>query len=53
MAKRFLPAEGGSGFTSIVEAVVAGSVFIEASFTFCGFPIFLVKTLVLLAYSKR
>lgn len=29
-SKRFLPVEGG-GFTSRVEAVVAGSVFIEAS----------------------
>lgn len=33
-SKRFLPAEGG-GFTSRVEAAVAGSVFIEASITFC------------------
>lgn len=33
-SKRFLPVEGG-GFTSSAEAVVAGSVFIEASFTFC------------------
>lgn len=50
-SKRFLPVEGG-GFTSRVEAVVAGSVFIEASFTFCWFPIFFVKTLLLLTCSK-
>lgn len=33
-SKRFLPVEG-DGFTSTVEAEVAGSVFTEASFTFC------------------
>lgn len=33
-SERFLPAEGGV-LTSTVEAAAAGSVLIEASFTFC------------------
>lgn len=33
--RRFLPAQDAAGFTSTAEAEAAGSVFIEASFTFC------------------